>query len=145
MFFHILNHLLNVSQVCFEMVGYSLGSFVGTSSWPAFPTCKDASLLLIFSYNKFCMRFSLDTSPHAHFYGKSGRGGGVVGFACPTPPLLAFLRWDWWRKAFPIPTCSLCCCSCAVVQTLLSCSLECPGPISYPLELPLLCPTCVAT
>ena len=82
MFFHILNHLLNVSQVCFEMVGYSLGSFVGTSSRPAFPTCKDASLLLIFSYNKFCMRFSLDTSPHAHFYGKSGRGGGVVGFAC---------------------------------------------------------------
>ena len=43
------------------MVGYSLVSFVGTSSWPAFPTCKDASLLLIFSYNKCCMRFSLDT------------------------------------------------------------------------------------
>ena len=65
------------------MVGSSLVSFVGTS-WPAFPACKDASLLLIFSYNKCCMRFSLAT--FLMLISMGNQGGLWVLCVCVSPP-----------------------------------------------------------
>lgn len=82
--------------------------------------------------------------PHAHFYGKSGR---FVGCLCvcvclptPTPPRLFTVRLV--EKSFSnssmLPLLLLLC-SGPNLGVLLS---VIPGPISYPLELPLLCPTC---
>ena len=127
------------------MVGYSLVSFVGTSSWPVFPTCKDASLLLIFSYNKCCMTFSLDT--FLMLISMANQGGLWVVCVCvcvclptPTPPRLFTVRLV--EKSFSnssmLPLLLLLC-SGPNLGVLLS---VIPGPISYLLELPLLCPTC---
>ena len=54
---------------------------MGTSSWPAFLVCKDVSLLLIFSYNKFCVGFPLDILLILISMGNWG-GVGFVGFFC---------------------------------------------------------------